>query len=125
MVVFALLLAIRRVRASRSLHAALLDGVLLSPLSFFHRNPTARVLNRMSRDLEVFDTDIWWAMEVVLDSLCHVISTCVVVSLGSPFYLLALAPVSAAYYFIQVRCLVCVCWTEDFLRCYGYVLRSE
>lgn len=108
MVVFALLLAARRVQASRSLHAALLDGILLSPLSFFHRNPTARMLNRMSRDLEVFDTEIWWVMEVVLDSLCHVLSTCVVVSLSSPFYLLVLLPVSAAYYFIQVREPFCV-----------------
>ncbi|XP_070189189.1 uncharacterized protein [Littorina saxatilis] len=100
-VTYALLLAFRRVGASRDIHRALLDSVLDSPLAFFHRNPAARVLNRMSRDLEVLDTEMWWAIEVVLDSLCHVISTCVVVCLGSPYYLLVILPVSAAYYFIQ------------------------
>ena len=99
---FALTLAVRRVRASRCLHSRLLHSVLFSPLAFFHRHPAARVLSRMSRDLEVVDVEVWFSLEVVLESLCYVISTCVVMCLGSPWYLLALLPTAAVYYFVQV-----------------------
>ncbi|XP_076445889.1 multidrug resistance-associated protein 1-like [Babylonia areolata] len=98
---FGVLLAFRRVRAARSLHRSLLDSVLSSPLHFFHRNPSARILNRMSRDLEVVDMDVWFTVEIVLDSLCYVISTCVIVCFSSLYAVLGLVPVVAVYCFIQ------------------------
>ncbi|CAI5962504.1 unnamed protein product [Closterium sp. NIES-64] len=42
-------------RASSCLHSRMLASVLASPLAFFHRNPTGRVLNRFSEDLGVTD----------------------------------------------------------------------
>ncbi|CAI7846370.1 unnamed protein product, partial [Closterium sp. NIES-53] len=42
-------------RASSRLHSRMLASVLASPLAFFHRNPTGRLLNRFSEDLGVTD----------------------------------------------------------------------
>lgn len=100
---YAFMLAFRRVHASRDIHARLIRSVLHAPITFFHQNPPARMLNRMSRDLEVVDTDIWLSLEVSLDSLCHVLSTCVVIVVAIPYFLLVLLPAAAVYYFVQVR----------------------
>ncbi|CAI7763965.1 unnamed protein product [Closterium sp. NIES-54] len=50
-----LLIHFAALRASSRMHSLMLSSVLASPLAFFHRNPTGRVLNRFSEDLGVTD----------------------------------------------------------------------
>lgn len=45
----------RSLRASSILHNSMLSHVLGSPLSFFHTNPTGRILNRFTRDQGIGD----------------------------------------------------------------------
>jgi ABC-type multidrug transport system fused ATPase/permease subunit len=45
----------RSLRASSILHNSMLSHVLGSPLSFFHTNPTGRILNRLTRDQGIGD----------------------------------------------------------------------
>lgn len=41
--------------ATKRIHHAMAARVLRAPLSFFHANPTGRILNRFSKDLGVAD----------------------------------------------------------------------
>ena len=45
-------------KASSKIHSAMLGAVLGSPLSFFHTNPTGRVLNRFAADQGIMDDQL-------------------------------------------------------------------
>ncbi|XP_070396121.1 ATP-binding cassette sub-family C member 3-like isoform X3 [Dermacentor albipictus] len=51
------LLAVTARILSRSLHRAMLEGVLRSPVSFFDASPRGRVLNRFAGDLDFVDAE--------------------------------------------------------------------
>ncbi len=53
-------------RASNSIHRTTLNRILRAPLSFFHTNPSGRILNRFSKDLGVIDEQL---PQVAFDSL--------------------------------------------------------
>ena len=53
-----LLLALGCIYAARSLHSQLLQRVLRLPLSFFDSQPSGRLLNRFTRDVEQMDLSL-------------------------------------------------------------------
>ena len=55
------------VKASRTLHSASAHRVIHSPVSFFDTNPTGRILNRFSKDLDTLDN----LLPETLRSLLH------------------------------------------------------
>ncbi|KAH7100175.1 P-loop containing nucleoside triphosphate hydrolase protein [Auriculariales sp. MPI-PUGE-AT-0066] len=52
-------------RASRVLFHRMLDSVLRSPVRFFDKTPTGRILNRFSKDIDTADNDIQYSMQKV------------------------------------------------------------
>lgn len=59
MVLRQLMRAVASVRASKSIHAQLLEGVMNAPLSFFQTTPVGRCLNRFSSDQSTVDEDLF------------------------------------------------------------------
>ena len=46
-------------RASKQMHARLLDHVLLLPMAFFDSQPLGRLLNRFTKDTEAVDVELY------------------------------------------------------------------
>ncbi|KAJ6635066.1 Metal resistance protein YCF1 [Pseudolycoriella hygida] len=89
-------------RAARGLHQRLLHNVMHLPMSFFDTTPSGRILNRFSTDVNVIDTVLrdfiqTWAMMAF-----NVLAILVVISFSTPWFLVAVVPISAIYYLIQV-----------------------
>lgn len=91
----------RGVRAAAGIHNKLLKGVLKAPMSFFEQTPTGRILNRFGKDTEAIDQYIPNTLLDALICLFAIASTITLISIVSPFALLAFLPLSAAYLKIQ------------------------
>lgn len=98
----ALTMAYGTIRSSRSLHYDMLSNILKSPMSFFDTTPVGRIVNRFSKDVDVVDNTLPMTMRSWLMCFLQVISTIVVISMGTPIFLAICVPVAVIYYFIQV-----------------------
>ncbi|KAJ3181536.1 hypothetical protein HDU85_003477 [Gaertneriomyces sp. JEL0708] len=90
-------------RASRRLHNDLLKAILRSPLRFFEITPLGRILNRFSKDLKHIDTELSWTIFAFLQQVIKGIYTLGVVGWVSPFFLVAMMPISLIYKAIAAR----------------------
>ena len=93
---------LRAVEASRKIHHSLLEKTMHAPMSFFETTPTGRTLNRFSSDLNIIDGKIPRQLKNFLSCLSIILSTLVVVSTVTPYFLLALLPVGAVFLLLQV-----------------------
>lgn len=88
--------------ATGKLHQSLIVNVLRSPMSFFDTTPLGRIINRFSKDVDAIDVVVpemfknWF--------LCFLVVTAaiIVISMGTPLFMIAMVPMSIIYYFIQV-----------------------
>ena len=93
---------LRAVEASRKIHHSLLEKTMHAPMSFFETTPTGRTLNRFSSDLNTIDGKIPRQLKNFLSCLSIILSTLVVVSTVTPYFLVALLPVGAVFLLLQV-----------------------
>ncbi|KAK9847067.1 hypothetical protein WJX84_012280 [Apatococcus fuscideae] len=93
----AMILAYSSVRASRSLHARLLEKLMRLPMSFFDSQPTGRLLNRFARDLEMVDTSLPMSLGSFLNCVVNVVGSLLVIAFVSPAQLAALIPLGFFY----------------------------
>ncbi|KAI8821599.1 P-loop containing nucleoside triphosphate hydrolase protein [Chytriomyces cf. hyalinus JEL632] len=101
-IVFSLMVAIGGTVAAKTLHQDALKRVIHTPTSFFDTNPLGRVLNRFSRDQDVIDNTLPDAVRMFFISFGMAFSTfCLVSYSTSGWFLVALVPLMAAYYFLQ------------------------
>ncbi|KAH9359765.1 hypothetical protein HPB48_006182 [Haemaphysalis longicornis] len=78
------LLAATARRLSRSLHGAMLGGVLWSPVSFFDASPRGRLLNRFTADLDYVDSEVFVAGKQSIQGVLLAAAKVVVVGTQSP-----------------------------------------
>lgn len=90
-------------RASSSLHKAAIESLVRAPLSFFHTNPSGRVLNRFSKDLGVIDEQLPTVSFDSLQAGMMVVGALVLLCVVVPVILPIFVPLIAAFIFIQRR----------------------
>ncbi|KAJ1310438.1 hypothetical protein OPQ81_007171 [Rhizoctonia solani] len=88
--------------ASQSLHRDALDRVLHAPISFFDTTPLGRIMNRFSKDIDTIDNIIGDACRMFIGTLVQIIGAVVLISAVQPWFLLAVAIILLAYYWIAM-----------------------
>ncbi|XP_074603021.1 multidrug resistance-associated protein 1-like [Brevipalpus obovatus] len=88
-------------RASISFHKDLLYRVLRSPMSFFDTTPSGRIVNRFAKDIDALDSGTPNNFEDFLVCLLDVLSTLVIISMETPWFIIVIIPIGLIYGFIQ------------------------
>ncbi|XP_076057951.1 multidrug resistance-associated protein 1-like [Oratosquilla oratoria] len=88
--------------AAVGLHQRLLDSVLKFAMSFFDTNPTGRIMNRFTKDVDVIDRLMPENIKAFGICIMDVAFTFIVVTASTPMVAVVLVPIFVLYYFIQV-----------------------
>lgn len=98
---YQLLWAHEGIVAAASMHAKLLHAMVRTPLAFFDVNPTGRITNRFSGDMEIIDRQLPVSFSGAI-SLCFAIAgTLLLQMLVLPWSIVAVLPVTAIYVRLQ------------------------
>ncbi|KAJ1647430.1 hypothetical protein LPJ64_001206 [Coemansia asiatica] len=95
-------------KASKTLHNNLLNGVLHSPMSFFDITPVGRITNRFSSDVRGCDESLPRSISAMVTSIVGVASAVVVICFTMPIMLALVIPLFLAYRYLQQRYLFCI-----------------
>lgn len=87
--------------SAKSLHNSMLQSILRSTMNFFESTPVGRIINRFSKDVEAVEGSIPESYKSVLRCLFQVLSTIIVISLSTPWFLVSLVPMTIIYIFCQ------------------------
>ncbi|EDM01479.1 rCG30275, isoform CRA_d [Rattus norvegicus] len=87
--------------AAKNLHHNLLNKIILGPIRFFDTTPLGLILNRFSADTNIIDQHIPPTLESLTRSTLLCLSAIGMISYATPVFLIALAPLGVAFYFIQ------------------------
>eukprot|EP00172_Hildenbrandia_rubra_P002489 Plantae.Rhodophyta-Hildenbrandia_rubra.ctg3354.p1 GENE.Plantae.Rhodophyta-Hildenbrandia_rubra.ctg3354~~Plantae.Rhodophyta-Hildenbrandia_rubra.ctg3354.p1 ORF type:complete len:796 (-),score=88.03 Plantae.Rhodophyta-Hildenbrandia_rubra.ctg3354:912-3002(-) len=105
--VFALLqgsiLTSRVMTASRRLHDQLVDRIMCATPAFFESNPTGRILNRFSKDVDDMDSLLPNSVQQLLKVIFITLGALVTISWILPWFLISLVPIAAMFWVIQHR----------------------
>ncbi|XP_011881729.1 PREDICTED: ATP-binding cassette sub-family C member Sur [Vollenhovia emeryi] len=88
-------------RARRKLHQEAVAGLLGAPVSFFEYNHIGKVLSRFSADMSVIDKKMATAIKRLTSFALLCGSVMIINIIISPWFLLAVVPISCAYYALQ------------------------
>ncbi|KAG8769118.1 hypothetical protein FRC12_005151 [Ceratobasidium sp. 428] len=88
--------------ASQTLHRDALNRILHAPISFFDTTPLGRIMNRFSKDIDTIDNIIGDACRMFIGTLVQIVGAIVLISVIQPWFLLAVAIVLLAYYWIAM-----------------------
>ncbi|TRY81680.1 hypothetical protein DNTS_025996, partial [Danionella cerebrum] len=88
-------------RVAKELHHSLLNNIILAPMRLFETTPLGSILNRFSSDTNTIDQHIPATLECLSRSTLLCVSALGVISFVTPIFLIVLAPLAIACYFIQ------------------------
>ena len=117
-------LALGGIFASRLIHSRLLVNILRLPMSFFDTTPSGRILNRFSKDIYIIDNVIPQSVSLFIFMLFFFLSTIVVISIATPYFMIIIIPLLIFYVLVQVckghivlQCTVMIlyCYCRDFM----------
>nr|XP_027211385.1 canalicular multispecific organic anion transporter 2-like [Penaeus vannamei] len=97
-----LMLLLGCLRSSQVLHQRLLDSVVRLPMSFFDTNPSGRIINRFSKEVNVLDTTLPDSTRFMLVCVTQVISTMAVILAATPEAGFFILPIAVIYYLIHI-----------------------
>ncbi|KAJ3103960.1 Multidrug resistance-associated protein 1 [Phlyctochytrium planicorne] len=92
--------------ASRKMHREAIRGLMAAPMSFFDGQPIGRILNRLSKDLEDVDKQIWLVVLNYLFGLSSILSNIASLTYATPYSLIAFFFLLICYFFFlkMYRC---------------------
>ena len=96
-----LMLLFSAANASRAIHSQLLDRIMHCPMSFFDTNPSGRIMNRFSSDIDCVDQTIPMLLNDIFRCLLNVLFALIIVSYSTPFFMITIVPVIGCYAAIQ------------------------
>ncbi|KAG8835961.1 hypothetical protein FRC17_010930 [Serendipita sp. 399] len=88
------------IRASKSLFLRLLNGLVRATFRFHDTTPTGRILNRLSRDMEVIDSSVSDSLRAVIFRVSTFIASMVVVAYIFPLFLIPATIIS--YFYVHI-----------------------
>jgi len=86
--------------ASRTFHNKAFSGVIGAPIVWFHANPTGRIINRFSKDIESIDQRLMPQIFQAIASFGALITAVAILGRSSPIILGVLAPVFIIDWFL-------------------------
>ncbi|KAK8797050.1 hypothetical protein WA158_004260 [Blastocystis sp. Blastoise] len=89
------------IRGSKSLHYSVLDNILHLPMLFFDTTPQGRIINRFSKDIYIVDSQLPNTISSFFNSLMSVLSTVIIISIATPWFLIVLIFLSIYYFYEQ------------------------
>ena len=89
--------------ASSSIHENALLRLLHAPLSFYHTNPSGRMLNRFSRDMGALDEQLPKVTFDALQALMMVMGALVLLIVVIPYIIPLFVPLIGTFIFVQRR----------------------
>ena len=87
--------------ASKHIHRELLDKVMHKAMTFFDSNPTGRILNRFSSDIDSIDSTIPFQMDDMLNCMLEVMAILAIIVYTTPYFVIFLLPLAALYILLQ------------------------
>lgn len=89
------------ISAGRTLQNRLLRHVVRLPMSFFDSQPTGRLLNRFTKDVESVDMNVAQAVDSFLTCFVSVVGALMVVIVVTPGVVALIIPIGFLYYQVQ------------------------
>jgi len=98
----AVVMAVHRLNASKSMHNNLTDSILRAPVAFFDVTPVGRILNRFAADMDKIDLELTQSLGQGFSTLFSVLGALGAISAATKgTFLVALVPLSYIYYMVQ------------------------
>ncbi|XP_071763895.1 ATP-binding cassette sub-family C member 3 isoform X3 [Centroberyx gerrardi] len=88
-------------RAAKLTHRNMLQRVLRAPQAFFESNPSGRVLNRFSKDVDTIDSHIPDNIDIWMRTFWYTLNVLLVCSALTPMFLIVIAPLMVFYWWVQ------------------------
>jgi len=91
----------KAITAGESLHSRALKGILSTKMNYFDNNPSGRIINRFSRDLDAIEKDLSWSLEEAFMALLNSVGAVLVMLFAIPVMIVAVLPVLVLYWGLQ------------------------
>ncbi|KAJ3103717.1 Multidrug resistance-associated protein 1 [Phlyctochytrium planicorne] len=100
---YSMLFAIGGIHAAKRLHEIVLSSAVASPVGFFDQTPLGRIVNRLSRDVDYADNNIYDAFRLFFYSLLQLFAAFgLVCYFTKGIFAGVLVPLLGLYYFTQM-----------------------
>lgn len=78
-------------RANRNLHNKLTEGLVRAPVSFFDTHQSGLILNRLSNDLGLMDSNLVMTLNIVVEYIILIMVTMIILLIENPYFIVVLA----------------------------------
>ncbi|KAI7865411.1 multi drug resistance-associated protein MRP [Spinellus fusiger] len=87
-------------RTAKTMHTKILHSVIKSPLSFF-AIANKDIVDQLDKDQAIVNDTLPHVLYTLLSTLASVLSTCIIITLSTPFFLLMVIPLSLVFMNLQ------------------------